>query len=667
MPQPAATLRTVGTIDDLLRYLEAELDWPLQEYGLDELTFEYQPAELGLNEKDAAKIRKIYQLRPLAHDQPWGIFFVEFEVKKLPVVVLRRILSHLVIKQRATANSAERARWQLDDLLFISAYGEETLKQRDIAFAHFHQDDSDLPTLRVLGWDGNDTPLKLEHVADVLKDRLRWPDDPTDHIQWRAVWREPFRHRIGHAIQTVDVLVKQLAALACNIYARCTTMMAAESEHGQLHQIYKAFQTALVHDLKEIDFADTYAQTVTYGLLTAAISRTDNSEGQYGRVLLAENITEMVPITNPFLREMLQTFLKVGGRRDGIDFDELGIQDVVELLRSKETNLPAILRDFNNRTPGEDPVIRFYEDFLAAYNKKLKVQRGVFYTPQPVVSYIVRSVHELLQRDFGLEDGLASTITWGEMAARHADLKIPTGTDPALPFVVVLDPATGTATFLVEVIDVIHKTLVAKWQKAGKRAAEIQQLWNDYVPAHLLPRLYGYELMMAPYAIAHMKIPLKLRETGFTAWSQLRDVDRVRIFLTNALEPAQEQPSLPVLFPALAHEAQAVNEVKRKQRFTVVVGNPPYAGHSSNASRTTKNEFTFIGKLVEDYKEGCPELFKPAQAKWLQDDYVKFIRFGAYILNNAHTGVLGYITNHSYLNNPTFRGMRRHLLVFIPI
>ena len=600
MPQPAATLRTVGTIDDLLRYLEAELDWPLQEYGLDELTFEYQPAELGLNEKDAAKIRKIYQLRPLAHDQPWGIFFVEFEVKKLPVVVLRRILSHLVIKQRATANSAERARWQLDDLLFISAYGEETLKQRDIAFAHFHQDDSDLPTLRVLGWDGNDTPLKLEHVADVLKDRLRWPDDPTDHIQWRAVWREPFRHRIGHAIQTVDVLVKQLAALACNIYARCTTMMAAESEHGQLHQIYKAFQTALVHDLKEIDFADTYAQTVTYGLLTAAISRTDNSEGQYGRVLLAENITEMVPITNPFLREMLQTFLKVGGRRDGIDFDELGIQDVVELLRSKETNLPAILRDFNNRTPGEDPVIRFYEDFLAAYNKKLKVQRGVFYTPQPVVSYIVRSVHELLQRDFGLEDGLASTITWGEMAARHAELKIPTGTDPASPFVVVLDPATGTATFLVEVIDVIHKTLVAKWQKAGKRAAEIVQLWNDYVPAHLLPRLYGYELMMAPYAIAHMKIPLKLRETGFTAWGRLRDVDRVRVFLTNSLEPTNDlQGKFESMFPALAHEAHAVNEVKRSQKFVVVVGNPPYS--------KSMNNHPWIVSLIDDFKKGLNE------------------------------------------------------------
>ena len=388
MARSADTLRAVRSINDLIRYLEAELDWPLQEYGLDELTFEYQPAELGLHEKDAAKIRHIYQLRPLEYGQPWGIFFVEFEQKKLPVVVLRRILSHLVVNQRASANTAERARWQPEDLLFISAYGAESTAQREIAFAHFHQTDNDLPTLRVLGWDGNDTPLKLEHVAATLKDRLRWPDDPGDHAAWRQQWRGPFRHRIGHIISTTDKLAEALAALARSICARCITMLAAEAESGPLRQLYKAFQTALIHDLKEEEFADTYAQTITYGLLTAAISRTDMSEGRYGTALVAENVTDMVPITNPFLREMLQTFLKVGGRKGGIDFDELGIQDVVELLRGDETNLPAILRDFGNKTQGEDPVIHFYEHFLAAYNKKLKVQRGAFYTPQPVVSYI---------------------------------------------------------------------------------------------------------------------------------------------------------------------------------------------------------------------------------------------------------------------------------------
>lgn len=139
------------------------------------------------------------------------------------------------------------------------------------------------------------------------------------------------------------------------------------------------------------------------------------NEGRHGTALLAENVADIVPVTNPFLKEMSQTFLTVGGRQGGMDFDELGIQEVVELLRREETDLPAVLRDFGNRTQGKDPAIHFYEHFLSAYNKKLKVQRGVFYTPQPVVSYIVRSVHELLQTEFGLEDGLASTVTWGEM------------------------------------------------------------------------------------------------------------------------------------------------------------------------------------------------------------------------------------------------------------
>ena len=203
-----------------------------------------------------------------------------------------------------------------------------------------------------------------------------------------------------------------------------------------------------------------------------------------------------------------------------------------------------------------------------------------------MVSYIVRSVHELLQTEFGLADGLADTTTWGEMLKKHPGLKLPPLTDepgekrtisPDEPFVQILDPATGTATFLVEVIDVIHATLKAKWKQ--QRLTEAQQIkaWNDYVPKHLLPRLHAYELMMAPYAIAHMKMGLKLAETGYDFGSE----ERARIYLTNALEPWHKQLQLPEL-DALAHEATAVNEIKRHKRFTVVIGNPPYS-----ASRRT--------------------------------------------------------------------------------
>jgi hypothetical protein len=652
-------LRRIGDFEALCRYLEDRLGWPLGEYDFDSLTFQYEPDELGLKDEYADAIESIHQLRPVVDGQPWGIFFVRFKKRRLPIGVLRRILSQLALKKRASANNAERAAWKVDDLLFVSAFGDET-KNREIAFAHFHQHLNDLPTLRVIGWDGNDTPLKLEHLQQVLANKLHWPSDPADVEAWQKLWRSPFRHRPGHVISKSDELAQELARLARAIRDKASAVMKAESAKGPLTKLYDAFKKTLIHDLTPEGFADTYAQTITYGLLTAAISRTEMSEGKHGTALLASDLADMVPVTNPFLKEMLQTFLEAGGRKGAINFDELGVQDVVELLRGEDTDLPAILRDFGNRTRGEDPVIHFYEHFLKAYNKELKVQRGVFYTPQPVVSYIVRSVHELLQTKFGLEDGLADTTTWGEMLQKHPELKLPPLTDSPgetetisadEPFVQVLDPATGTATFLVEVIDVIHRTLSEKWK--AQRLSETQQreAWNEYVPKHLLPRLHAYELMMAPYAIAHMKIGLKLAETGYRFGTE----ERARIYLTNALEPWQKQLTLPD-FAALAHEALAVNEIKRNKRFTVVIGNPPYSGHSVN------NQLPWIVDKVHDYKRGLPDLQKPGQAKWLQDDYVKFLRFAELLINQSALGVVGLITNHSFLDNPTFRGLRRSIL-----
>jgi hypothetical protein len=263
------TLRVIRTFDQLLRYLGTELDWPVEEYGFDELTFEYEPAELGLKDENAARINgPIYQLRPLSGSgQPWGIFFVEFEQKKLPVVVLRRILSHLVIKKRASANHTDAKRWHASNLLFISAFDDDANPSapREIAFAHFHQNAGDMPTLRVLGWDSDDTPLKLDHVAATLKNRLHWPDDTTDAAAWREQWSTAFRHGLRHSIRTANDLAETLAALARQIRDRCATMMRAESERGPITKLYKAFQIALIHDLTPETFADTYAQTITYG------------------------------------------------------------------------------------------------------------------------------------------------------------------------------------------------------------------------------------------------------------------------------------------------------------------------------------------------------------------------------------------------------------------
>lgn len=639
-------LAAIRRFDQLVAYLRDELDWPIESADFEDLTFDYTPEELGIDTKNAAKIDKIKRLRPLAPDQPWGIFFVKFEPKRLPVVALRRILGRVTLKKRVSANSAERQAWAADDLLFVSNYGEGD--ERRIAIAHFSapRTGRELPTLKVLGWDNRDTPLHLDAVARDLTEHLTWPDDEADVDAWREQWRGAFTLGHGEVIRTSKQLAARLAALARAIRDRIGTALAIENESGPLTKLMKAFRSALVHDLDEERFADMYAQTITYGLLSARI--TDPKRRT------ADDLAAHMQ-TNPFLRELMETLVRAGGRRRsaggaGIDFDELGVSEVVDLL--DQAKMEAVVRDFGDRNPQEDPVIHFYEHFLAAYDKEQKVSRGVFYTPRPVVSYIVRSVDELLRSEFGLAHGLADTTTWGEMAERHKELKVPESTPSGQAFVQILDPATGTGTFLIEVIDLVHKRMRDVWTTQGHSEQEMRSLWNDYVPKDLLPRLHGYELLMAPYAIAHLKVSLKLYETGYRFGSPAR----ARVYLTNALEPTLPLKDVADLFRALGRESREVNEIKRDQRFTVVIGNPPYAGHSRN------NQVPWIVDKVHEYKRGYPDLQKPGQAKWLQDDYVKFLRLGEWEIARSTTGVLGFITNHKWLDNPTFKGLRKHLL-----
>lgn len=646
----AEKLRRIHTIPALVTYLHDELGWPVDVDDWEDAVYDWQPQELNLKPEHAVAIKSIKQLRPLVTGQPWGIFFVDFDKGKLPIVVLRRMLNGLAIKSRAQGGGHQT--WLARDLLFVSSYGEA--QSREITLAHFTDESElgDLPTLRVLGWDEADTALELSYVARTLKEKLRWPAQTAskaDQDAWRAQWAGAFSLKYRQVINDSKSLALALAELAKRIRSRANAVLALESDTGHLRQLHKAFKENLIADLSSDGFADMFAQTITYGLFTARASRDSGA-------LVADNLSDMVPSTNPFLKELLGDFLSAGGRArhkvKRVDFDELGINEVVTTLR--DVPMDAVLRSFNASKPGDDPVIHFYEDFLKAYDRAMRAKRGVFYTPSPVVQFIVRSVDEILKTEFGIEDGLASTITWGEMMARKPELKLPKFCTPATPFVQVLDPATGTGTFIVEVITQVHTHMRAKWAQQGKVSkAQWQPLWESYVQQHLLPRLYAFELMMAPYAIAHMKIGLKLAETGYTFPD---NGPRVNVFLTNALEPAHPvQAQLEAMAPMLAHEASAANQAKEQCCFTAIVGNPPYAGHSAN------NNLPGIVAAVHEYKRGYPDLQKPGQGKWLQNDYVKFIRFAELRILRAGVGILGFITDHSYLDNPTFKGMRRHL------
>lgn len=380
------------------------------------------------------------------------------------------------------------------------------------------------------------------------------------------------------------------------------TMPGYGAQTNWLHEWLRAFRDTLIPDLYEHQFADMFAQTLAYGLFAARVHEPN-------RPFSRESAAVNLPRTNPFLREL---FEQIAGVRMP-DTIAWAVDDMVQLL--KHADMAKILRDFGKCKGREDPVVHFYETFLAAYDPAMREIRGVFYTPEPAVSYIVRSIDWLLKTRLGRPKGLADEDT------------------------LILDTATGTATFLYFVIDLIHE---------GFR----KQLgaWDGYVGRHLLPRIFGFELLMAPYAIAHLKLSMLLEQSGYTFGSD----QRLGIYLTNTLEEAAKKSEM-LLGQFVSREANAAAEIKHERPIMVVLGNPPYSGHSAN-----KGEW--ITGLVRDYYQVDGHPLGERNPKWLQDDYMKFIRFAEWRINQTGEGVLGYITNHGYLDNPTFRGMRQHLM-----
>jgi len=609
-------LRLLTSFEALVDYLRDELDWPVEVDDvaeLDEYTFSYEPSELGIDPLNAVKIESIRQLRPL-EDEPWGIFYIEFESKRLPVVVLRRILQALVPTSRI--RDPNRKAWQMNNLLFISSQGEPD--ERSISFAHFHKTNDGKNELRTFSWDSRES--HLYYIKNLNLEALRWPARGVDAAGWRNQWSQAFTVPHRYVPKTAQALAGEMAQLAADIRDTVVEVYDVENTGGPLHQLHLSFRMTLINDLSEDDFADMYAQTIAYGLFSA---RATQQEG-----FAIQDVAAMIPNTNPFLRELLEQLT----HQEAVDLNELGVERLAEMLRN--VDMEAILRDFGKQRRGEDPVIHFYETFLGAYDAKKKAQRGVFYTPDPVVSFIVRSVDHILRTEFDCPDGLADT---GTMEWKGQ----------TVPKVQILDPATGTGTFLQYVIQVIWDTFYQKNKKIS--AAERKAKWNRYVSEHLLPRLHGFELMMAPYTIAHMKLGLKLKETGYEFGSD----ERLRVYLTNALQPAHEVPRTET--PALAHEVERANDVKMEIPVSVLVGNPPYSYDSTNVGE-------WISLLMRDYYRVDNKPLNEKNPKGLQDDYVKFFRFAQAQVTRSKGGLVAFITNHGYLDNPTFRGMRQELL-----
>lgn len=458
--------------------------------------------------------------------------------------------------------------------------------------------------------------------------------DPTQLVALENLLRNFISQRL-QTITSPRVLAEMMAGKAVLIKDVLRQTLEADSEQKTpLAGQYQAFSEHLIRGITTEEFADLYAETIAYGMFAARLH--DTTVDTFSR----QEALELLPKSNPFLRSLF-------GYIAGPDLDERIrwiIDDLADVFHA--TNVHKLMQGFGKLTGQSDPFLHFYETFLAAYNPAKRKARGVWYTPEAVVNFIVRAVDEVLQTEFNLSDGLADTskitIDWD---TGQADKKgKPIFNRKEVHRVQILDPATGTGTFLAEVIKHI----------APKIKDVAGGMWSGYIERDLIPRLHGFELLMASYAMCHMKLDMILTELGYKPTSK---PPRLGVYLTNSLEEGERDVRDLFMAQWLTREARDASTIKRQTPIMCVLGNPPYAGESSNKG-------SWIMDLMEVYKKepGGKQKLKERNPKWINDDYVKFIRLAEHLIEKNGEGVLGFITNHGYLDNPTFRGMRWHLL-----
>ncbi len=459
------------------------------------------------------------------------------------------------------------------------------------------------------------------NIGQISSNRIR-PDN--EAIEKLLVMIQNFFAVSVSTISKPKDLAQRLAALANLIKDSIQESLKDEDKGGNIRDEMTSFREVLIHDLSEEQFSDMYAQTICYGLFAARCN--SGSADRFTR----KDAASYLPKTNPFLRKMF-------GQIAGPELDER-VAWVVDCLITLlfHVDIDLILKDFGKRTYQEDPVIHFYESFLNYYDPEIRDLRGVYYTPEPIVSYIVKSIDSILKEKFNLSSGLADY----SLVNKESEVQ------SKIHKVQILDPACGTGTFLYSVIALIFKNL--ERNRGG---------WPEYLKDHLLPRLHGFEILMAPYAVAHMKLGLLLKELD----PNFEADQRLGIYLTNTLEESIGDAKLPFA-RWLADEANMASQVKRGTPVMVILGNPPYSGESYNKSDWIHD--LIHGKNTEspsNYFEVDNKPLKEKNPKWLNNDFVKFIRFCQWRIERTGTGILGFITPHRFLSRPTFRGMRDSL------
>lgn len=605
----------------LLRLLRVGLHWQIpNDFDDTQLMIEFTPEELHLDPSKVAKLKKIQQLPKLDENQDFAAYILSFTGGSLPQGAIRRLVARLVSKKRASRGGPVGL-WGMEDIMFFCVSDDGVPRLHIVSFRETHGRSS----MKVISWSSNATENQVTLLADRELRDLVWGESGIE-VDAR---KRAFVHGYRYEIRTANDLAQTMAEVAKRIKAEVGELLAIETEKGPLRSLRDLVKKDLRHNISDDEFADMYAQTMVYGLLAARVAHPERFVTDANKTALS--------FDNPFLDSLYSSFRQGGDQ--AFDVDEFGLRDLAEVLAL--TDVEALLANFGSSDYRDDPVVFFYQDFLDRYDPKQRKELGTYYTPIEVVRFMVRAVDAIIKSDLGLPLGVADSTSWREYAARKK-IEIPAGVSGVDPVIRMLDPATGTGTFLLE------------WIRRAKENLRTARAESDDALRNVLDQTDAFEISLSSYAVAHLK-------TGLELSPLLRSENRLGIKLTDSL--AGRAPRQGVLFDdnPIAAEGAMAEKLKFEVRHSVVLGNPPYLRTSRGAGG---------GWLVHPV-DGQPSLFDQyldramkktafGHTRSLFNLYTYFWRFAKWKVFEQFEGpgVVAFITASSWLTGPGFLGMR---------
>lgn len=625
----------------LIELLRDGLDWPFPDIGAstlqpEDLLIDWAPEELHLDPDKVAKVADIFQVPKFTEAQECGVFVLNFTGGRLPVGAVRRVVERLVANRRGRTGVGRLPQWSDANNLIFFCLGSGP--QKVVHVVNFREED-DKNALRVLSWSAQSTQTQLDLIAQRDISSLRWDGSKGPAIVGVEMGSPGFGSYRG-TIRSARALAAHMAAIAQRLRDELLETYEVELEDGPIRAMFDEFQRELIADLTPEKFADVFAQTMVYGLVSARIAHPENFEA---------TAALQIDFQNPLLDALYGKF--GDDAATGVDLSALGLQDLADDLASPNLDVEKMLADFGAGNRREDPVVHFYEEFLNQYDHAQRIDAGAFYTPSPVVAFMVEAVDHLLRAKFGLKLGIADAATWSDVAMANG-FAVPGVISPKQRFVSMIDPATGTGTYLVE------------WIRRAKKsfcATHAESDWPEHLKHVVMPSMHAFELMLAPYAIAHLKVALEANESA--------DIDpEISILLTDSLEqPGQESIFGPTDDP-VAVEGERAAELKLHERFTVCIGNPPYDREQRRQGEGTGHR---KGGVVRHGTEGMEPLLSDVlrvmrdnglgqHAKNLYNDYVYFWRWAMWRTTErpGGPGVAAFISPSSYLDGISMAGLR---------